>query len=41
MLNGYNYTMRGQRSQDRHEFVRHPNFQLPDTVGKKIDDEEF
>ena len=33
-MNGYNVTMRGQRQQDRHNFVRHPNVKLPDTVGK-------
>jgi len=32
MMNGYNYTMRGQRSQDRHEFAGHSNVKLPDTV---------
>ena len=33
MLNGYNVSMRGQRVQDRHEFVRHSNIALPDSVG--------
>jgi len=32
MMNGYNVTMRGERSQDRHSFIRNPNVQLPDTV---------
>jgi len=32
MMNGYNVTMRGQRSQDRHTFTRNPHVVLPDTV---------
>jgi cathepsin L len=32
MMNGYNVTMRGERSQDHHSFIRNPNAQLPDTV---------
>jgi len=32
MMNGFNSTMRGQQSQDRHTFVSTPNVKLPDTV---------
>jgi len=32
VMNGYNVTMRGERSQDRHSFVFNPSLQLPDTV---------
>ncbi|CAF2449939.1 unnamed protein product [Rotaria sp. Silwood2] len=31
-MNGYNVTMQGQRTQDRHTFMFNPSFQLPDTV---------
>jgi len=31
-MNGYDVSMKGQRQQDRHEFLRNPNVQLPDTV---------
>jgi len=31
-MNGYNMTMKGQRTQDRHAFVRNPDVKLPDTV---------
>jgi cathepsin L len=32
VMNGYNVSMRGQRTQDRHTFVFNPSLQLPDTV---------
>jgi len=32
VMNGYNATMRGQRTQDRHSFIFNPSLQLPDTV---------
>jgi cathepsin L len=32
VMNGYNMTMRGQRTQDRHTFMSNPNVKLPDTV---------
>jgi len=31
-MNGYDMSMKGQREQHRHEFVRNPNVNLPDTV---------
>lgn len=36
MVNGYNVTMRGQRNQDRHVYVRQSHIILPDSVGKLI-----
>jgi hypothetical protein len=33
MMNGYNATMRGPRTQSRPVFTRNPNVKLPDTVG--------
>jgi len=32
MMNGYNMTMRGQRTQDHHTFSFNPKIKLPDTV---------
>jgi cathepsin L len=32
VMNGYNVTMRGQRTQDRHTFIFNPKIALPDTV---------
>jgi len=38
MMNGYNVTMRGERSQDRHSFIRNPNvnYQTPSTGVIKV-----
>jgi hypothetical protein len=33
MMNGYNATLRAQRSQNRPVHTRNPNVKLPDTVG--------
>jgi hypothetical protein len=34
VMNGYNVTMRGERTQHRHTFSFNGNVKLPDTVGK-------
>jgi len=32
-MNGYNVSMKGERSRDRDSFTFNPNVKLPDTVG--------
>ena len=41
MMNGFNATLRGPRSQQRNTFSFDPTVELPDTVGMYFDGYEF